>query len=255
MVEKCLLKKFGVFCLFFVALTLSLLGQEAQSGAAVLTGQDAPADFKWTPANENQASYGLLSLDGKDRQFYVDTGTFFAPVKASASRDLYTRYTSKPVKELKFYDRKQDGKTVYFNEVFSVNVEDLRDFIVLIFANEEGKILAKAVDISLKKMPLASLSVVNVSPYKLGLAADKSFAKLDPFESYSKKFSGDADEIKVCTLRMYDLKNPKAPKLLLTKSYSFWTTKRIVVFFFELPRMENASERPASLVMYDRGPR
>lgn len=243
------LKYFCVFSILYLFCHSFLFAQSA------LIGKDAPENFKWLPASEDQISYALLSLDGKERTFFVDTGTFFAPVKASARRDLYTKYTSKPAKTLKFYTRKQEGKQVFFSEIFSADIENLKDFILVISETGDGKILVKAVDISLSKMPLSSLSVVNLSPYNLGLSADKSFAKLNPFESFCKKVSSDTEEIKACTLRMYDLRNAKSPRLLLTKTYSFWTSKRIVVFFFELPRMENGSERPASLVMYDRGPR
>ena len=238
----------ALFLLFILFCGGALFGDGVQ-------GEDAPEGFKWQRADENQLSYGILSLDGKERSFYVDTGTFFAPLKASASRDVYSRYVSNPTKRIKFYTRRQEEKKVFFDEAFSVEVEGLKDFMIVIMENDSGEILAKTIDISLEKMPLASLSVINLSHHNLGLSADKTFAKLDPFDSFSKKFASDTEQILASTLKMYDLKDPKSPQLLLTKTYSFWTSKRVVVFFFELPRTENASERPASLVMYDRGPR
>lgn len=218
-------------------------------------GEDAPADFKWQLAKEDQLSYGFLALDGKDRTFYVNMGTFFAPVKASASRDVYSRYVSNQSKQIKFYTRREEEKKVFFNEAFSVDVEGLKDFIIVIMESEEGKILAKPIDISLKKMPLASLSVVNLSKYNLGLAADKTFAKLDPFETFSKKYGSDKEEIFASTLKMYSLKNPKSPELLLTRTYSFWTSKRVVIFYFDMPAVDNYGSKPTNVTMYDKGPR
>lgn len=239
----------ALFCfLCFFAGGLRLLGGEVQ-------GEDAPENFKWQRAAENQLSYGILSLDGRERSFYVDMGTFFAPLKASANRDVYSRYVSNPTERIKFYTRRQEEKKVFFEEAFSVDVEGLKDFMIVIMENGAGEILAKTIDISLEKMPLASLSVINLSHYNLGLSADKTFAKLDPFDSFSKKLASDGEQILSSTLKMYDLKNSGSPRLLLTKTYSFWSSKRMLVFFFELPRAENAGERPASLVMYDRGPR
>lgn len=236
-------------------LTIVLILSTFLLNAQPIVGKDAPEDFKWSAATEKQASYAILSLDGKDKTFYVDTGMFFAPVKISGSRDIYTRYSSKITDELKFYTRKQDGKTIYFTEAFKVDSKGLKDFVIVIFPEKDNEFLAKAIDISLEKMPLASLSIVNLSPYKLGLAADKSFAKLDTFKSYSKKFNSSKEEILACTLKMYDLKNADAPRHLTTKTYSFWTSKRIVVMFFDLPRGADGQSQSSHIVMYDKGPR
>ena len=223
--------------------------------AAETEGEDAPEDFKWQLAKENQLSYGLLALDGKDRTFYVNAGTFFAPVKASAARDVYSRYVSNPSKQIKFYTRREEDKKVFFNEAFSVDVDGLKDFIIVLMESDAGEILARPIDISLGKMPLSSLSVVNLSRHNLGLAADKTFAKLDPFDTFSKKYGSDKEEILACTLKMYSLKDPKSPELLLTRTYSFWTSKRIVILYFDMPTADNTSGRPTNVTMYDRGPR
>lgn len=237
-------------------LALVFFGFISALNAEPMAGKDAPADFRWQPATDKQSSFSILALDGKDRTFYVDMGAFFAPIKASGGRDLYTKYAGKIGEELKFYNRKEDGKIVYFTEAFSAKTDKLKDFIIALYPKADGTLAANCIDISLERMPLASFSVVNISPFYLGLAADKTFAKLEPFKSFSKKFDNSKIEILTCTLKMYDLKKPSNPRHLMTKTYSFWTSKRTIVLFFDMPEgyTEDGS-KPSNVILYDKGPR
>lgn len=107
-------------------------------------------------------------------------------------------------------------------------------------------------------MPLASFSVVNMSPRNMGFTLGRSSFMLKPFESKTEVFPSGDPEIKSATLRTYDVGNPKAPNLIISKTYSFWTDKRMVVFVFDLPRVSDEgvtdNNIPAT-IMYDRGPR
>lgn len=237
---------------------LFCLGGCATMGQGLTLGRDAPEGFSWGAPSPSEMSFRALSMDGKPYTLYMKTGDFFVPVEFSPSRSLAGKYPAPLSSKIEFYERSAEGGKTFFAPVLTVQSDGVRDAVFAVSASGDGKFKSVCVDIGLEKMPLASFSVVNMSPRNMGFTLGRSSFMLKPFGSKTEAFPSGEPEIKSATLRTYDVGNPKAPKLIISKTYSFWTDKRMVVFVFDLPRASDEgftdNNIPAT-IMYDRGPR
>ena len=221
-------------------------------------GKDPPEGFTWTAPKAEEMSFRPISMDGENHVFYMKRGDFFAPVKFVATRAISAKYPAEVSEKLDFYTRHMEGEKPIFTPAFSVKTDKLKDAIIAIHKSDSGVLRSACVDISLDKMPLGSFSVVNMSLAKMAFGLEDRHFVLQPFSSRSVAFSSEEPEIKSATLRTYDLSDKKAPKLLLSKTYNFWTDRRMVVFVFESPKFTgedfNDSNIPTT-VLHDKGPR
>ncbi len=114
------------------------------------------------------------------------------------------------------------------NVSFEISANSSSDVIIAMFGENE----ARVVDVSTDAMPLASFSVVNFSPHRLGLKIAKKAVVLKPFEVRTVKLQSDR---KLCSSRVafFNLKDISNPKPIEEKSYSFYSTERVIMFMFK----------------------
>ena len=228
------------------------------SGQEPVLGKDPPEGFVWSAPKDGEMSFRPISMDGESHMFFMKRGDFFAPVKFEATRAVSEKYPADISEKIYFYTRKMEGDKPIFTPAFSVKTGGLKDAIVAIHKSDSGVLRSACVDISLEKMPLGSFSVVNMSLAKMAFGLEKLHFVLPPFNSKSVEFSSSEPEIKSATLRTYDLRDKKAPKLILSKTYNFWTDRRMIVLVFEPPKFTGEeftdSNIPAT-ILHDKGPR
>jgi hypothetical protein len=222
-------------------LAICLLTVSSSFAQEEVVGKDAPENFSWAPPTDDELGFRFISLDGKERQYYVMKGDFFAPVEMSG-RNIGRLYSTKKVKTLVFYDRfpLEDpafkGKARYV-PALTVSTQDSSDLIIGIFT-ANGRLHGRGIDISLNKMPLGSFSVVNLNPSPMGFAVAKKPVRLSFFQSYtyvastSKKYASVPFDI-------YEIKN-SPPKLLESKKSNYRTNERTIAFAFNISEIKGS---------------
>ena len=254
---------FAIICASF------FISARAPFAYAGILAKDAPGDFKWSAPEDGEMSFRLVSLDSETRKFYVKKGDFFLPAVA-LPRDLGGLYSCAKTGKLVLFkrmvsDKLKEGFSEYVPAV-EIQTGYSSDAIIALFGASE----ARVIDVSTESMPLASFSVVNFSPHKLGLKIAKKISVLKPFEvstvkSHSKR--------KLCSSRIafFNLKDISKPKLIEEKSYSFYSNERVVMLVFKQGESSgvpvfapyNPSQKTAEggggisdvLVITNRGPR
>ncbi len=199
--------------------------------AAGIVAKDVPMDFKWDAPKDGEISFRLISLDAKTRNFYVKRGDFFLPI-VSLPRDFGSLYSCEKADKITLFERSgavagKKGFSEYVPAV-EISANSSSNVIIAMFGENE----ARVVDVSTDSMPLASFSVVNFSPHRLRLKIAKKAVVLKPFEVHTVKSQSNR---KLCSSRVafFNLKDISNPKPIEEKSYSFYSTERVIMFMFK----------------------
>ena len=206
------------------------------AAAEEIVGKDAPANYTWANPGESDMSFRLISLDSENRKLYVAKGDIFAPVEMRP-RSFSQLYSVAKKDEITFYTRKElekpkEGYALYV-PVISVNTNSSSDVYLAFGKNRSGKLLAACVDVSLEAMPIPSLSVVNLSPYRVGIQLGGRLYSMNVFSSRTLPLApSEKRSSRVGKVKFFNLKDPKSPSFIEQKSYSFWSYERVLVIVF-----------------------
>lgn len=204
--------------------------------AEEIVGKDAPANYVWPSALETDMTFRLISLDSENRKLYVLKGDFFAPVEMRP-RSFSQLYSVAKKDEITFYTRKElekpkEGYALYVPAI-TVNTNSSSDVYLAFGKNKSGKLLAACIDVSLNAMPIPSLSVVNLSPYRVGIQLGGRLYSMNVFSSRTLPLApSEKRSSRVGTVKFFNLKDPKSPSFIEQKSYSFWSYERVLVIVF-----------------------
>lgn len=217
----------GCFALFSISLCL------ADDG---VVGKDAPANFSWSLPGDTETGFKLISLDSERRKLYVQKGDFFAQVEMRP-RSLSQLYSTAKSDKITFYTRKElekpkEGYAMYV-PVISVDTNSSSDVFLAFYKKRSGELFAACVDVSLEAMPIPSLSVINFSPYRVGVQLGGRHYAMNVFQSRTLPLSSSGGRSScIGTVKFFSLKDPKKPSFIEQKSYSFWSYERVMVLVF-----------------------
>lgn len=201
-----------------------------------IVGKDAPANFSWSAPGDAETGFKLISLDSESRKLYVQKGDFFAQVEMRP-RSLSQLYSTAKGDKITFYRREElekpkEGYAMYV-PVISVDTKSSSDVFLAFYQKRSGELLAACVDVSLDAMPIPSLSVINFSPYRVGIQLGGRHYALNVFQNRTLPLSSSGSRSScVGTVKFFSLKNPKSPSYIEQKSYSFWSYERVMVVVF-----------------------
>lgn len=225
---KCL-KKIILCCFALFSISLCF----AEEG---IVGKDAPVNFSWSAPADGEMSFKLISLDSERRKLYVQKGDFFAQVEMRP-RSFSQLYSTAKGDKITFYTRTElekpkEGYAMYV-PVISVDTNSSSDVFLAFYKKRSGELFATCIDVSLEAMPIPSLSVINFSPYKVGIQLGGRHYAMSVFQSRTLPLSSSGGRSScVGTVKFFSLKDPKKPSFIEQKSYSFWSYERVIVVVF-----------------------
>lgn len=259
-------KIFFAFFALFVSTSFSFAQEEG------VIGTDAPANFGWKKPTPKEAEFRLIALDQKPYTLYIKKDSFFAPVSV-AGRSLSQMYPINPTDELVFFIRKQmpelpKGQSMYI-PVGKLQLNKCMDSIVAVYV-AGGKLGVSFIDISLSKMPIGSITFVNIYPSTLSVSLGKIPFRLDFMQT--KQFAGVSSDNGLkqnnFTLKTYNTLKGKLDEVS-SDGYTFWSDERMIVMIYEqkkkIDHSKNIQIDPSlggtyvayknSINMVDKGPR
>lgn len=217
------MKKFLVLLLIF---TFSIQGFSQENKKTKIISH------KWGNPTSMDMAFKFISADRKPRSLYVKIGDSYTPISATTSFSLGQTFSLPAEKKLNLYTMEIVDGTEVFSNAISVDIGDMRDFVLGLF-EANGKLSYKVVDISLDKMPIGTVSVVNMQPFPVGVQAGKRNIVLRFYEYTTTNPSKTSGKYASLKLPVYSLQNPKLPKLLLNGDMEFKAgTERMVIYIF-----------------------